>query len=83
MANKNEYGTIVVTETGVLDSNDSNDENSILFSAVTNKNNNPTQNQNNINSSSKSEGECLCENEIPSSSTDLKLEKNRNCRRCI
>jgi hypothetical protein len=45
MAKNNENGTIVVTETGVLDSGNSNDEKSILYSSVTNSNSTNTENE--------------------------------------
>ena len=45
MAKNNENGTIVVTETGVLDSGKSNDEKSILYSSVTNSNSTNTENE--------------------------------------
>ena len=64
MSKNNEYDAIVITDIGVLDSNNSNDTTSILYNAVTSQNSNITQNQNNIDSNPKEEVECLCEQDM-------------------
>jgi predicted chitinase len=64
MPKNNEFDAIIITETGILDSNNANDTNSILYNAVSSQNNFTFQNQNITESSSKAESVCLCEQDM-------------------
>jgi predicted chitinase len=64
MPRNNEYDTIVITESGIIDSYDNTDKNSIIYNSVAKENKNDFSNNEIINSNPETESECLCENEL-------------------